>query len=203
MAENMAENTTVGPVGRIYRVLRVVVLLVLVAAILLVFRKSPPPVVDTAPDAAETLKAKLVEEQKNADAKQPHALKLNEGELNSLLASGLQLAPTKTPAAAEGQSSVRDVKIGLLDDRVRAYVVFVFHGQELSLQLEGQPGVADGYLRFSPMAGKLGSLPLPQLALNKAVERMLDAPDNKEKFRVPAEISDIRVEGGELVVSYR
>jgi hypothetical protein len=196
----MAEgNKTPGAFARIYRVLRVVVLLVLIAAILLVFRKSPPPVFDTAPDAAETLRAKLVEERKNADTKQPHALKLNEAELNSMLASGLQLAPASAPTS----SPVRDVRVSLLEDRVLAYVVFAFHGQDLSLQLEGQLGVNDGYLHFSPAAGKLGSLPLPQIALNNAVARLFDSADNKEKFRVPPEVADIRVSGGELVVSYR
>jgi len=118
------QDKTPGAVVRIYRVLRVVVLLVLIAAILLVFRKSPPPVIDTAPDAAETLRAKLVEEQRNADTKQPHALKLNEAELNSMLASSLQLAP-----AAPTSSPVRDVRVSLLEDRVLAYIVFAFHGQ--------------------------------------------------------------------------
>jgi hypothetical protein len=231
------KNNAPGPIMRVYRVFRVIVLLVLIAAILLVFRKSRPPVVSISPDAAATLQAKLEEEQKATDAKEPHALKLNEAELNSMLASNLKLAPAapapstpsppapsppasgapshpppgftiaperpKDPTIQEVQSSVRDVKISLLEDRLLAYVVFAFHGQHLSLQLEGQLSVDDGYMRFTPSAGKLGSLPLPHLALDNAVKRLFDSPENKEKFRVPPEVSDIRVSGGELVVSYR
>jgi hypothetical protein len=190
----MASKNQTGTLAYIYRVFRMAVLLLLIGVIGLVLRKSPPPVVNTAADAAATLQANLEEEKKSANAKQPHALTLNEAELNSMLVSGLQLASS---------SSVRDVKIRLLDDRVLAYVVFLFHGKELSLQLEGQLSVDDSHLRFTPSAGKLGSLPLPQIALNNAVARLFDSPENKEKLRVPPEVADVRVSGGELVVSYR
>jgi hypothetical protein len=224
------KNKTPGPFLRVYRVFRVIVLFVLIVAILLVFKKARPPVVSTAPDAAATLQTKLEDEQRATDAKQPHELKLNEAELNSMLSSNLQLAPAspspapssppsaapshpapgftiaperkKDPTIEEVQSSVRDVKISLQENSLLAYVVFLFHGQELSLQLEGQLGVNDGYMRFTPSAGKLGSLPLPHLALDNAVRKLFDSPENKEKFRVPPEISDINVSGGELVVSY-
>ncbi len=202
-------------------------LIVLLGVILLVLRKSPPPTVDTSPTARQDLQAKLEEERKAADAGQPHALKMNEAELNSLLSSNLALAPAARPAATasrepaqeespqkesgqrdpasieEAQSTVRDVKVRLLEDRVAAYVVFAVHGMDLSLQLEGRLGVRDGYLRFEPTAGTLGSLPLPQVALNSAVARLFDSPENRERFRVPAEVADIRVEKYELVVSYR
>jgi hypothetical protein len=35
------------------------------------------------------------------------------------------------------------------------------------------------------------------------VTRLFDAPENREKMRVPLEIRDIRIENGELVVEYR
>jgi hypothetical protein len=206
---------------RFYKVFRVVVLVVMIVAIALVFRTSPPPPVDRDPNAAQTLQAKLVEEQRQSDAKEPHKLEMNEAELNSMLSQNLQLAPPAKPAPApapapaapaapskdptieEVQSSVRDVKVSLLDSSVRAYVIFAFHGADLSLQLDGQLGVRDGYLRFTPIGGKLGSLPLPQAALDNAVAKLFDSPDNKEKFHVPPDVQDIRVEGNQLVVSYR
>lgn len=193
-----------------YRIVRWIVLAVLVMAIILVFRKSPAPAVDTNPAAKQQLHEALVEEAKAAQAKQPHDLKLDEAELNSLLTSNLQLAPAPTqstssnqPTLQEVQSSVRDVKVNLLENGVRTYVVFNMHGADLSLVLEGQLTVRDSHLRFVPTAGKLGSLPLPQSALDSAVKRLFDAPENEEKFRVPADVADIRVEGYRLVVSYR
>ena len=111
-------------------------------------------------------------------------------------------SPETDPTIEEVQSSVRDVKIALADDRVQAYVLFDFHGKDLSLILEGRLHVANGYLRFEPTSGKLGSLPLPQSTLESAVGRLFDAPENREKMRVPPEIRDIRIENGELVVEY-
>ena len=118
-------------------------------------------------------------------------------------APGAPETASSLPSLEEVQSTVRDVKITMRDDRVQAYVLFDFHGKDLSLTLEGRLRVAGGYLRFEPVSGKLGSLPLWQSTLEKAVQRMLDSPDNREKFRVPPEIADIRIENGELVVAYR
>jgi hypothetical protein len=111
-------------------------------------------------------------------------------------------SPENDPTIEEVQSSVRDVKIALADDRVQAYVLFDFHGKDLSLILEGRLHVQNGYLRFEPTGGKLGSLPLPQSTLESAVGRLFDAPENREKMRVPPEMRDIRIENGELVVEY-
>jgi hypothetical protein len=111
--------------------------------------------------------------------------------------------PEADPTIEEVKSSVRDVKIALADDRVQAYVLFDFHGKDLSLILEGHLHVVNGYLRFEPTSGKLGSLPLPQSTLESAVTRLFDAPENRERMRVPLEIRDVRIENGELVVEYR
>jgi hypothetical protein len=72
---------------------------------------------------------------------------------------------------------------------------------DLSLELEGQLTVRDGCLRLEPTAGKLGSLPLMQATLEGAAYRLFDSPENKEKFRLPPEIRDVRVERGRLIVS--
>jgi hypothetical protein len=101
------------------------------------------------------------------------------------------------------RSSVRDVKVELVEDRVRAYVVFDFHGKDLTLQLEGRLASANGYLRFEPVSGQLGSLPIPQSALETAVQRMMDSPENREKLKLPPEITDLRIENGELLATFR
>jgi hypothetical protein len=161
---------------------------------------------------------------------QPYLLKITEAELNSFLGTHLELkpggassVPSQTPASApppaqsqatpgsaeseatveEVQSSVRDVRINLVEDRVRAYVVFDFHGKDLSLQLEGRLHAQDGYLKFDPVSGSLGPFPLPQSSLESAVHKMMDSPENREKLRLPPEISDFRIESGAVVVSYK
>ena len=64
----MASKNQTGTLAYIYRVFRMAVLLLLIGVIGLVLRKSPPPVVNTAADAAATLQANLEEEKKSADA---------------------------------------------------------------------------------------------------------------------------------------
>jgi len=88
-------------------------------------------------------------------------------------------------------------------DLVKAYVIFDFHGKDLSLELDGHLGAENGYLKFEPVAGKLGSLPLPQSTLETAVSKMMSSPENREKLKLPDEIRDIQIIDGKAVLSYK
>jgi hypothetical protein len=101
------------------------------------------------------------------------------------------------------RSAVKDVKVELIEDRARAYVVFDFHGRDMTLQLEGRLGAEDGYLRFEPVAGQLGSLPIPQSTLEAAVRRLMESPENREKLKLPDGMSSLKIENGEVVASYK
>ena len=90
-----------------------------------------------------------------------------------------------------------------MGDLVKAYVIFNFHGQDLSLELDGHLGAQDGYLKFEPVAGKLGSLPLPQSTLDAAVAKMMSSPENREKLKLPDDINNIQIQDGHAVVSYK
>jgi hypothetical protein len=126
--------------------------------------------------------------------------------VDSTGAAALDLAgPAGTSAEELEQvrSSVKDVKVELVDDKVRAYVVFNFHGKDLTLQLEGKLGAQDGYLHFEPVAGQLGSLPIPQATLEAAVRRMMESPENREKLKLPNDMSGLKIENGEIVTTYK
>jgi hypothetical protein len=112
-------------------------------------------------------------------------------------------AGTSAEQIEQAQSAVKDVKIELIGDRARAYVVFDFHGKDLTLQLEGRLGAQDGYLRFEPVAGQIGSLPIPQSTLETAIRRMMESPENHEKLKLPDDISSLKIENGEVVVGYK
>lgn len=125
-------------------------------------------------------------------------------------------APTANTAASGGsvpaedqatleqvQSSVKDVKVDMDGDLVKAYVVFDFHGKDMSLELDGHLEAQDGYIKFDPVGGELGSLPLPQSTLESAVEKMMASPENREKLKLPSDISDIQIVNGQAVVSYK
>jgi hypothetical protein len=112
-------------------------------------------------------------------------------------------APSDAATLEQVQSSVKDVDIDMDGDMVKAYVTFDFHGKDLALELDGHVGTQDGYLKFEPVAGKLGSLPLPQSTLQAAVGKMMDSPENREKLRLPPDVSNIEISNGQAIVSYK
>lgn len=107
------------------------------------------------------------------------------------------------PTLREVRSAVSDIRINLSGDEVQAYLLFELFGKDLTLELAGRLVTQDGYLRMEPTAGRLGSFPIPAVALNNAVSRLFDAPENREQFRLDDSISGIRIENGQLVVEYR
>jgi len=113
------------------------------------------------------------------------------------------LGADEQPTLDQVQSSVKDVKVDMVGDLVKAYVIFDFHGKDLSLELDGHLASQNGYMKFEPVAGKLGSLPLPQSTLEAAVEKLMSSPENREKLKLPGDISDIKIEDGQAVLSYK
>lgn len=214
-----------------YRIFRWGTLMTGVITILLVMHKVPPPQVAAESGAGERLEAKLEQVAAASASGIPQTLRVDEAEVNSYLGSHLNLKPSdkpdlkasdkpaeqptattqspretsaaNEPSVEEVQSSVRDVKVNLIDDRVRAYVVFDFHGKDMSLQLEGRLRADEGYLRFEPTSGQIGALPIPQASLESAVRKMMDSPENREKLKLPSDLRDLRIENGEIVVSYK
>ena len=107
------------------------------------------------------------------------------------------------PTLDEVQSSVKDVKVDMVGDVVKAYVLFDFHGKDMTLELDGHLTSENGYMKFEPISGMLGSLPLPQSTLNSAVEKLMASPENREKLRLPSDVSDIKIVDGHAVMSYK
>jgi hypothetical protein len=113
------------------------------------------------------------------------------------------LSSSEQPTIDQVQSSVKDVKVDMEGDVVKAYVIFDFHGKDLSLELDGHLAAENGYMKFVPIAGKLGSLPLPQSTLNEAVDKLMSSPENREKLKLPADINNIQIVNGQAVVQYK
>jgi len=203
--------------GHGYRVLRWVVLAVLLTVLFLILRPDTPPEVQADAQALANLADKIARlHQPVAD--QVREFRMNEAELNGWLSSNLDIASasppprvTENPSRPAGgqdltmeevQSNVRDVKIKIDGDRIHGYVLFELYGKNLSLTLNGHLELRDGYLRLTPTAMKLGSMPIPRATLERAVQQLFDSPDNREQFRVPPEIRDVRVENSSLVIVY-
>jgi hypothetical protein len=225
-----APQKTIGPFRRFYRVFRWVSLAILILVIFLLLRTSPPPPVETSPEAARRAEAKIEEFQSSIGRGAEQRLEMDEAELNGWLGDNLALKkpevsdplppqtqdsldeiaqtaagdhPVDRETLEQVQSSVRDIKIELLDDALRIYALFELHGVDLTLELEGKPVVHNGYIRLEPTGGKLGSLPLMAGTLKSATDRIFESPQNKEKFKLPPDIRDIRIENGHVVVVSR
>ena len=112
-------------------------------------------------------------------------------------------ATEAAPTLEEVQSSVRDVKVDMVGDVVKAYVVFNFHGQDLSMELDGHIHAENGYLKFEPTSGAIGSMPLPTSTLQSVADRIMDSPENRDKMKLPAGVNNIRIVDGQVVVDYK
>ena len=202
---------------RAYRAFVWLSLVGFIVSIVLILWPSSPPRIDSDPAAAQSATLKVEQFRESGGTGRPHTLQLREGELNAWLGSNLALAPaskTEQPAVvkpAPGQdptleevrSTVRDVKIALLGDGLSAYVLFDLYGKDMSLTLDGRLVMENGYLRLQPTGGKLGSMPLPQGTLDAAVRRLFESPENKEQFRLPPDVTDIRIQNSELIITRR
>src|SRR2546422_9433952 len=93
--------------------------------------------------------------------------------------------------------------VHMAGDQITAYVLFNLHGKDLSLTLEGRLSVQDGYLRLAATRLMLGSLPIPQATVDRAVGSLFDSPENRERFRLPPDIRGLKVENSELVITWR
>jgi hypothetical protein len=212
----------------IFRIVRWTVYGCALIVLILLLHKPAPPVVSTTPEAAARAEQKFQDVQQSVAQGQPATLRMTETELNSYLASHLALAqnnnapngaanavPSGTPDATPNsdqptmddveqmRSNVKDVKVQLVDDHVRAYVVYDVHGKDVTLQLVGKLGADNGFLRFEPVSGQIGSLPIPQATLEAAVRKMMESPENREKLKLPSDISDLKIENGEVVAKYQ
>ena len=204
-----------------FRCLRWSTYLAALITLILILHKAPPPPVETSSQAASRAEQKLDEVQQAISQGQSATLRLDESELNSYLATHLDLAQNAPasgasdapqPAGSSGEpsdsdveqvrSSVKDVKVQMEGDHVKAYVVFNLHGKDMSLELVGRLGSNDGYLKFDPISGQIGSLPIPQSTLQSAVDRLMNSPENRDKLKLPSDISDMHIENGQLVANY-
>jgi hypothetical protein len=100
-------------------------------------------------------------------------------------------------------SAVKDVQVNMDGDLIEAHIIFNLHGQDMSLDLDGHLVSENGYLKFEPVSGKLGSLPLPQSLLDAAVDKLMSSPENREKMKLPDDINDIQIQNGQAVLSYK
>jgi len=229
---NLAQTLPFGEEKRaswrlIFRIARWTAYAVALVLLLLLLHKSPAPSVEIDAEAADQAEAKFQQVQTASLHGEKATLRMNEAELNSYLASnfdftgnnedvapdatpvafsdrdGQESAPTERDAGSTPSSMVRDLRVQLNEDRAQVYALWDVHGKDITVQIEGKLGAENGYLKFEPKCGVIGSLPIPQSTLQLAVWRLMGSPKNHEKFRLAGNVSDLRVENSEVVVQYQ
>jgi hypothetical protein len=129
---------------------------------------------------------------------------------NLAIASAQQAQQVGIPApigsessVQEVQSALKEVRMNLMGNQLRAYALLALYGKEISLQLDGTIETQRGYIRLNPTSGKLSSLPIPSSTLNYVVHQLFDSPKNRDKFKLPPQIESVRIENNILVIATR
>ena len=216
VADTESQQATPGLLSRVFRILPWISLILSIGMMLLILRQTPPLSIQTDPQAADRVAEKMAQLQMAVQAGQTHAVTLNEAEINQWMRDNLAIASAhqaqqagipapvgSAPSVQEVQSALKDVRMNLKGNQLRAYALFALYGKEISLQLDGTIENQGGYIRLKPTAGKLGSLPIPSSTLDYVVHQLFDSPQNRDKFQLPPQIESVRIENNTLVIATR
>ena len=185
--------------SRLFRILPWISLLLTVSVVLTILRPSPPLQIQIDPQAADRLAGKMARTAMAVRMGRSHVLTLDEAELNQWMRENLMIAA----ASQERQSILKDVRLNLLDSQLRAYVLVMLYGKDISLRLDGALETREGFIRLKPTTGQIGSLPLPSTALDLLVRQLFETPQNQAMFKLPPQIESIGIERRELVIVVR
>ena len=185
--------------SHLFRILPWLSLFLTFGVLVTILRPSPPLEIHTDPQAGERLAEKMAQLEMAIATGRSHSLTLNEAELNYWVGENVAMAS----AAQETSSVLKDVRLNLMSSQVRAYALFLLYGKEISLRLDGTVETRDGFLRFNPTAGQVGSLPLPSMALSVVVKKLFESPQHRAMFQLPPQIESISIEQSALVIAVR
>jgi len=210
------EPSKPGLLSRLFRILPWISLAITATVLFLILKQTPPLTIQSHPEAANRVADKMAQLQLAMQSNQRHATTLDEAELNQWMRDNLAIASAHQaqqagidiPAGQQAtvkdvQSALKDVRMNLIGNQLRAYALFVMYGKDISLQLDGTLETQGGYIRLRPTAGKIGSLPIPSSTLDRVVHELFDSPQNRDNFQLPPRVESVRVENNSLVITTR
>ena len=198
---------------QVFKVIRWCVLAVLIVVLALLLKK-PAPVAEPMAAAevrekAEQFQARLGDLEISQGQGEHAEARFSAEEVNAAFQqSAAEQAASATPAAPakpaappqEAPPDIQTVKIAFADDHVTGQFATNVYGKDVYLTISGKLGAKDGYATFEFTEAKIDSLPVPVSLLNPRLQEKLQDPENREKLKLPAFVSDLRVENGQLVV---
>src|ERR1022692_1571393 len=83
-------------------------------------------------------------------------------------------------------------------DLVRGQFLTQIAGKDVYVTLAGHLGAKDGYATFDATEVKVGDLSVPASLVNGVLQRKL--AEQRDQLKLPNNVSDLKVENGELVL---
>jgi len=213
------------------RIISIATLVSSVIAIFLVLKK-PQPVAPPMPAAAVAANAQSFQEklqqldQPKQVGQPPAQVRLTSSEVSAALAQATGAAlgsttpqpvpglpasvpasvPTSVPSSADapfapGQPDVKDYQLNFDGDVARGQFLVNIGGKDVYVTLAGHLKSKDGYATFDATEFKVGDLNIPVTLVNEALQKKLE--EQRDRLKLPNDVSDIKVENGELVMTQK
>jgi hypothetical protein len=205
--------------GNVRRIISTATLLTSLIAIFLVLKK-PQPVAHAQPVAAAAANAQSFQDklQQLDTVKQPGQapaeVHLSSDEVSAAIAqaagaippgtvAGSSIEPPSSPDAGSttGPPEVKDYQVNFDGDVVRGQFLTQVAGKDVWVTLAGHLGSNDGYATFVPTEFKVGDLNVPVSLVNDALQKKL--AEQRDRLKLPDNVSGIKVENGELVMTQK
>jgi len=179
-----------------------IVLSIAVLAALLFYKRAVPTVDSSDRAIAKQVETKLQQDSIESAAGKSPVVSLDEHEVNSVVARMVQ-ASLRQSQHVPDRASVRQLTIKLRNDILQAHFVLGIRETEVAFDMEGQLYTADGRLKFDPLSGRIGDLPVPRSILASAATKLLNSPAAHDRTVLPENISDLRVQNGTALPPHR
>jgi len=100
-----------------------------------------------------------------------------------------------------GQPEVKDYQVNFEGDIARGQFLTQVAGKDVWVTLAGHLASQDGYATFVPTEFKVGDLNVPVSLVNDALQKKL--MEQRDRLRLPDNVSAIKVENGELIMTQK
>ena len=182
--------------------------------------KKPQPVAQPQPIAAASANAQKFQEklqqldQAKLPGQAPAEVHLSSDEVSAAMAQAAGAIPLTAATdsasaptaslemgAANGQPEVKDYQVNFDGDIARGQFLTQVAGKDVWVTLAGHLGSQDGYATFDPTEFKVGDLNVPVSLVNTALQKKLT--EQRDRLKLPDNVSGIKVENGELVMTQK
>ncbi|HTU40287.1 MAG TPA: hypothetical protein VMF10_01170 [Candidatus Aquilonibacter sp.] len=135
---------------------------------------------------------------------------VNSDEISAVLAQALGAAGGGAAAAGElspdsnigsGAPTIKDQQVSMEGDVVHGQFLTEIAGKDVWITVSGHLGSKDGYATFDPTEFKVGDLNVPVSLINPALQKKL--AEQRDRLKLPDNVGDVKVQGGELVMQQK